>query len=313
MAYSKVERQFWNDEKVRSWPRTRREVWMYLLTSPHMDRGGGRLGCYVLDPMYAAADLTCADWRPTPEEVEAELRELHRLGRIVWDPAVRVVLLLRFFQHNQPENPNVAKAAAKDVWEVPYSETVSKGLLEAVETYLPPTFGKGAPCASVIADEIRARIRKHGTDSTLKGSGTVPQTLPQPFRNPEPEPEPEPEPSNIYDSVDTESAPPSAPPHVENSPESGEPDAPPSQNGADAHTPPAPSPPARRPPKRGHGPEPVGAAVAAALSMERPRQDTERDVLSRLMGEVRTWAYRDRRAPYGYDDGRDYMILRQWL
>jgi len=207
MAYSKVERDTWHDERVRTWPRVRRDVWFYLLVNPHMDRPGGRIGCYVLDPFYVAADLSCIDWRPTPQEVEAELIELDRIGRIVWDPKTRVVMLTQFFKHNQPENPNVLTAAAGDVNALPFSETVLKGLISAAETLLPERFAKGQPYAEVIADAARARLAAHdaahgkwrnGADFNRSETvaGTVTETLPErygkPARNPEPEPEPEP-------------------------------------------------------------------------------------------------------------------------
>lgn len=159
MAYSRFERQFWNDEKVRRMGRNTREVLYYVLTSPHMDGPGGRLGCYVLDPMYAAADLSTADCRWTPEMVEEELQRLDQEhGRIVWDPETRLVLILRHWKHNPIANPNVARAAAQDYAELPFSETVSKRLLESCETYLKRLTERGEAWGSIIEDAIRARL-----------------------------------------------------------------------------------------------------------------------------------------------------------
>jgi hypothetical protein len=213
MAYSKIERQTRNDERFRGWSRTRRDVWLYLLCNSHMDKMGGRLGCYVLDPLYAAADLNCPDWQPSPAEIESEFRALHDEHRIVWDPSVRLVLLRHYLRHNAPENPNVAKAAAADIGTLPYSEPVLRGLIETVRELLPERFEKGQPCGSAIIAAAEARLnspgRQNGSgngrskqDNNLNSFGTVAptvtQTLPEryakPWPNPEPEPLPEPEP-----------------------------------------------------------------------------------------------------------------------
>lgn len=215
MAYSKVERSTWNDERFRSWPRDTREVWLYLMTAPHMDRPGGRIGCYVLDPMYAAADLSCPDDRWTPERVEAQLELLQDEGRILWDPAARLVLLRNFFAHNRPENPNVAAAAAKDVEELPYSETLSKALMEAVREHLPDTFEGGKPLGAAIAAAVQERMeresqkRRNGANNnpSERVVGTLPEGLPQPFPKQEQEHEQEHEHLTTTGSIDPEAGP----------------------------------------------------------------------------------------------------------
>lgn len=159
MAYSRIERQLWNDEKVRRMGRDTRELYWYLLTSPHMDGPGGRLGCYVLDPMYAAADISTPDYRWSPEKVEEELERLdHEFGRIVWDPETRLVLILRYWKYNPVANPNLARAAAQDYAELPFSETVSKRLLECCQTYLKPFTERLEPWGKIIEDAIRSRL-----------------------------------------------------------------------------------------------------------------------------------------------------------
>lgn len=204
MAYSKVERQTWNDERFRRWGRNTRDAWLYLMSSPHMGEVGGRLGCYVLDPMYAAADLSSPDHRWTPDQVEAELRRFEAADRIVWDPDARLVLLVNYFRHNAPENPNQAKGAASAVENLPFSETVLERLLTAIGEHLPAAFSSGKPCGSVIADAVRARIGNANGHNSGNGSGTVPRTVEetvverytQPEPEPEPEQEPEPEPTD---------------------------------------------------------------------------------------------------------------------
>lgn len=212
MAYSKVERRTWNDERFRRWPKDRRDVWLYLLTTPHLDQPGGRFGCCVLDPMYAAADLSAPDDRWTPERVEAQLTELEREGRIVWDSDARLVLLVRFFDHNRPENPNVVTAMTREIGEVPYSTQIMATLLTTVRERLPERFEKGQPLGAAIANAITARLEREARETgtpvrqpstltptnPLSGTGinhservatTVPKGSPQPFANHEHEQE----------------------------------------------------------------------------------------------------------------------------
>src|SRR5690606_8097772 len=90
MAYSKFERHTWHDERFRGWKRDVRDMWKYILTSPHTNR----LGCFVLDPMYAAADLSAADDRWSEARAEAAIRELEQTGRIRYDWSTRLLLIV---------------------------------------------------------------------------------------------------------------------------------------------------------------------------------------------------------------------------
>jgi hypothetical protein len=177
MGYSKVERRSWNDEKVRCLRRDTREVWFYLLTSPHMEGPGGRLGAYVLDPMYAAADLSCSDDRWTPERVERELAELDGAGRIAWDPTARLVLLVNFFRHNQPANPNVVEAAALAVTEIPASRTVLERLRQSSMELLPAAFNSGKPLRGPIVDAVDRCLGNLPLDNALNRSESVTPTV----------------------------------------------------------------------------------------------------------------------------------------
>lgn len=110
MAYAKVEETFWHDPLVRSLTEPGRTLFFYLLTCPHKNR----LGCFVLDPMYAAADL---QWNQ--ERVIDAMEELQRRGRIEWDAVHRVVFIRRHAKHNTLENPQVVKGAIADLRAMP--------------------------------------------------------------------------------------------------------------------------------------------------------------------------------------------------
>lgn len=189
MPFSKVERRVWNDETFRQWNRDTRDMWLYLLTCPHQNR----LGCFVLDPHYAAADLQIS-----VQEAKEALREIEEDDRILYDPDTRLLLIKRHLKYNRFENPNVAKGAVHDLEELPYHEGIYRALLEAIERFGEAETKRGKPFYSVLSDALREALPDGGsnpservtetlTEGSTEGSG-------QPFANPEPEPEQEPEP-----------------------------------------------------------------------------------------------------------------------
>lgn len=110
MAYAKVEETFWHDQTVRGLSEPARHLYLYLLTCPHRNR----IGCFVLDPWYASADL---QW--SQEQVADALAELAESDRIGWDPPSRVVFIRRFLDYNTLENKKVVQAATSDLRSLP--------------------------------------------------------------------------------------------------------------------------------------------------------------------------------------------------
>ena len=175
-----------------------------MLTGPHMNR----LGCFVLDPLYMAADVQIK-----PVQAETILQEFEADGRILRDRDMRLVLVRRHLKHNVFENPNVARAAARDVEELPYALSIFHELLGGVEKYGTPETESGKPFYSLVSDSLVRRIgdgkmqksnppdqldlnpSERVTQTLSKG---LPKPLPQPFRIPEPEPDPLPEPTTSF-------------------------------------------------------------------------------------------------------------------
>ena len=116
MAYGRIEETFWHDPKIRAMSEDARNLMLYLLTCPHKNR----LGCFALDPYYAAADL---QWNP--DRVTEALVELNDRDRIAWDPDHRVVLIRRFLRYNTLENPNVVIGATNDLKALPDTPLLS--------------------------------------------------------------------------------------------------------------------------------------------------------------------------------------------
>lgn len=159
MAYGAVDRRVWHDEKFRSWDRDTREIWLYLLTCPH----GNRIGCFVLDRYYAASDL-----QMPPERVEAGLAELEEAGRIVWDEDARVICIRRHLHpdYNPLANESVAKAAAKDINELPDSPKCFRALLEAVEEWGRSHY---TPFTEALRHRVRDGVGHHAGEGGRQG------------------------------------------------------------------------------------------------------------------------------------------------
>lgn len=160
MAYGKVEDGFWNDRLIRALPELTRYFMLYLLTCSHRNR----LGCYVLDPFYAAADLK---W--TAEQVAAQLDTLVQRDRIGWDPDNRVVLVKRFLKHNTMENQNVVKGSIVDLRSLPPTPLLPE-LLELVEKYKRPHY-------HLIIEALRNRLANdypNDSETITQTNGTGP-------------------------------------------------------------------------------------------------------------------------------------------
>lgn len=132
MAYGKVNTTVWTDPGFRALSDEGRLFELYLRTAPHRNR----LGLFVLDELYAAADL---QWGVS--RVKAVLAELQDAHRIMWDGRLRVVFVLDTWEVEALENPNVVKGALRELETVPRTVLLTV-LLKAVEAnyrdhYLP--------------------------------------------------------------------------------------------------------------------------------------------------------------------------------
>ena len=123
MAYGRIEETFWHDPKIRALSEDGRNLMLYLLTCPHKNR----LGCFALDPFYAAADLQWDVGR-----ARTALVELTDAGRVEWDAEHRVIFLIRFLKYNTLENQKVVKGALNDLRALPDTKLL-EGLLASLE------------------------------------------------------------------------------------------------------------------------------------------------------------------------------------
>jgi len=110
--YTRIKSIFWNDEKVKLWSDDAKLLALYLLTSPH----NNILGCHVLPKLYISADL---DW--DIKRLDEAFHQLFSDGFIKYDETNRLLLIVNYLKHNPIENGNQAKAAEKQLAELPKS------------------------------------------------------------------------------------------------------------------------------------------------------------------------------------------------
>lgn len=172
MAYSKIERHMWNDDRFRRFPRDVRQMWQYLLTCEH----GNMIGVFVLDPLYAMADLSSPDDRWSEQRVADALGALIAADRIDYDPEVRLVLIRQHLKHNQPANPNVAKAALSELAQIPFSKRLWERFLEQSRKHCQMTTARGEPFCQPWVEFLESRLADELED-------LVAQQQVKPFRN----------------------------------------------------------------------------------------------------------------------------------
>ncbi|CAN7642989.1 hypothetical protein [Paraburkholderia terricola] len=163
--YGKIHSSFWTSRDIRAMTEDGRTLAAYLLTSPHSNM----LGCFRIPPAYVSEDL---QW--DMERVRKGFAELFTKGWATLSEGSNWVVIHKFLKWNQPENPNVVKAAEKLFMQIPDDCGVKSCLAWAIAEF-ESRFG---------ADKL----------APFKPFANPFDTSPKAYRKPEPEPEPEPEP-----------------------------------------------------------------------------------------------------------------------
>ena len=127
MSYGRISEAYWHDDVIRALTEPARYFMLYLMSCPH----GNRLGLFVLDLSYAAADLDSDDVEWSRAKVSGILQELVEKGRIRWDRRNRVVFVRYYLRHNVLANQSVVKGALNDLAGLPRTELL-QDLLETV-------------------------------------------------------------------------------------------------------------------------------------------------------------------------------------
>src|ERR1035437_408133 len=158
--YGRVSTAFWKSPAIRSLNDRGKLLANYLITNPHSNM----IGSYLLPDSYIADDL---EW--LVETVRKTLSELFEKGFAKRFADGRHIVICKFLEWNPIENPNVAKAAIKQVEQLPDD-----------------------PCLLHVFNGFK-QYAEHFNNALPNCLETLSERFIKPFRNQEQEQEPEPE------------------------------------------------------------------------------------------------------------------------
>ena len=130
--YAKIYPKMWRNNEFRDLNEDGRSIFLYLLTSPHLNM----VGFYYLPIGYISDDI---QWKS--ERVSKGLRNCIERGFIKYDSITSVVLILNYLKFSPIENPNQAKGAIKNLFDMPHT-VLFKDFEECIKKYAEP-FQKG--------------------------------------------------------------------------------------------------------------------------------------------------------------------------
>ena len=144
--YTKIEEQFWKDNKIIKLSFRARYLMMYLLTSPHRN-----ILCYYFLPKpYACFDLGFSE-----EEFDLAMGELMEAELVFYDEKANVVFVKNYLKYNQLENQNQVKSAIGKISDIPENDLVNdfidnlksfkKAIYETLINGILKRFNKGLP------------------------------------------------------------------------------------------------------------------------------------------------------------------------
>jgi len=132
--YGSVHTCFWSNTEIQGLSDQAKLLALYLLTGLHTNM----LGCFRLPVGYIAEDLS---W--SSETVIKRFKELTQIGFATRDETTQWVLIPKFLEWNQIENPNQGKSIQRLFDQVPKNSRIFKPLIEvllAYQKHLEPNF-----------------------------------------------------------------------------------------------------------------------------------------------------------------------------
>lgn len=123
--YGRITTGFWSHAKIRPCSDQAKLLANYLMTGPHSNS----IGAYLLPNAYAAEDL---GWEL--EIVLQAFRELFRIGFVERFEDGRHLVICDFLDWNPIENPNVGKAAIKQLDQLP-DDPALRHIISGLEQY----------------------------------------------------------------------------------------------------------------------------------------------------------------------------------
>jgi len=143
--YTKIESQFWKDEKMVKMSCDARYLMLYFLTSPQRNI----IGCYFIPEPYA-----CFDTGISTERFRQAMTELVAAGRIKYDQENHILLIPNFLKFNKLDNPKQVKAAIDRLNELPKTQ-LFQDISAAIETIDKPYI---KPFAERLQERLQERL-----------------------------------------------------------------------------------------------------------------------------------------------------------
>ena len=159
--FGQIKSAYWTHPEIRGLTLAAKTVGAYLMTGPHSNG----LGCFYCPPGYVADDLKIAY-----EDAVTALSELSGVGFVKRCTETGYVLIPHYLKWNSVDNPNVAKARAKELGAVPMQFSHHVDLIEAIDRF-------GGEHLTV-TETLRQRVHETGSNSDPTGTDrnrTVPQ------------------------------------------------------------------------------------------------------------------------------------------
>lgn len=147
MAWVRLDRKTWHDERFRSWDPEQKLVWLYLLSAP----AGNKMGYFACPVAYIAVDVGVPEQtvRDTFSELGTKAGDLptqqphgwERNRPICWDPDRSIIHLRNWLKYQPIPNGNVASSAAKELADEPFSYEMYLDLLASINRYWREHYG----------------------------------------------------------------------------------------------------------------------------------------------------------------------------
>lgn len=160
MRYRRISTELWADKYFRAFSSPNpcaKSLWLYLLTGPHTTAFPG------LFSLGEAALAECLDW-PLEETVSAlteiESAKPDGIPMLIRDSAARLMWLPNAIRHNNPHNPNAARAWARALIELPECSLrdEAQGLASAIMADLKDS----------IPEAFEDELKRHAVKSVAK-------------------------------------------------------------------------------------------------------------------------------------------------
>jgi hypothetical protein len=160
--YTRVFDVLWDDENIVSLSDDAKLLYLYIMTCRH----GNAAGAYIISKGTIADDLR---WQS--KRLCKPFTELLSKGFILYDEAVRVIVIVSHLKHNSPEGPNQEKNIASLLAELPKTKEYSTFIKRLDKPFHKPLtngLAKRIPNAVTVPVTVTVTVKKDITPKEEK-------------------------------------------------------------------------------------------------------------------------------------------------